>query len=159
MHPSNTTKLSAKATACALMFAISFFGVGAPARAGNDPDKAVDEIKTATPIKHVIIIVGENRSFDHLFATYTPKNKEDKVLNLLSEGIIYSDGAPGPNFAKAHQYKITSAPNGGFFFSSADLKDKTLYTTLPTPDVNGVQNPPAAAIVGLGGDPGLPAAD
>ncbi len=25
--------------------------------------------QTATPIKHVIIIVGENRSFDHLFAT------------------------------------------------------------------------------------------
>jgi phospholipase C len=141
------------------MFAISFFGIGAPAQAGNDPDKAVDEIKTVTPIKHVIIIVGENRSFDHLFATYTPKNKEDKVLNLLSEGIIYSDGAPGPNFAKAHQFQITSAPNGGKFFSSADLKDKTVYTTLPAPDVNGVQNPPAAAIVGLGGDPGLPAAD
>ena len=54
---------SAKATACALMFAISFLGVGAPAQAGNDPDKAVDKIKTATPIKHVIIIVGENHSF------------------------------------------------------------------------------------------------
>ncbi len=37
-----------------------------------DPDKAVDKIPTASPIKHVIIIVGENRSFDHLFATYVP---------------------------------------------------------------------------------------
>ncbi len=27
---------------------------------------------TATPIKHVIIIIGENRSFDHVFATYVP---------------------------------------------------------------------------------------
>jgi len=25
---------------------------------------------TATPIKHVIIIIGENRTFDHIFATY-----------------------------------------------------------------------------------------
>jgi phospholipase C len=29
-----------------------------------------------TPIKHVIIIVGENRTFDHLFATYKPKAGE-----------------------------------------------------------------------------------
>src|SRR5262249_37080523 len=25
---------------------------------------------TATPIKHVILIIGENRTFDHVFATY-----------------------------------------------------------------------------------------
>jgi phospholipase C len=34
----------------------------------------VDAIKTATPIRHVIIIVGENRSFDHWFATYLPRH-------------------------------------------------------------------------------------
>ena len=28
--------------------------------------------KTTTPIKHVIVIIGENRTFDHLFATYVP---------------------------------------------------------------------------------------
>ena len=50
-----------------------------------DPDKAVDKIQTASPIKHVIIIVGENRSFDHLFATYVPKSKHERVLNLLHE--------------------------------------------------------------------------
>jgi len=27
---------------------------------------------TATPIEHVIVIIGENRTFDHLFATYRP---------------------------------------------------------------------------------------
>src|SRR5260221_1257098 len=70
-----------------------------------DPDKAVDAIKTATPIKHVIIIVGENRSFDHIFATYVPKKREEdeKVRNLLSEGIVNADGSPGRNFAKAHR--------------------------------------------------------
>ena len=31
---------------------------------------------TTTPIKHVIVIYGENRSFDHLYATYQPKAGE-----------------------------------------------------------------------------------
>jgi phospholipase C len=101
------------------MLALSIFGFAASAQAQGDPDNAVDAIKTATPIKHVIIIVGENRSFDHLFATYMPKSKSDKVLNLLSEGIVNADGSPGPNFAKAHQFQIVSAPNGDKFFNSA----------------------------------------
>ena len=29
--------------------------------------------ETTTPIEHVVIIIGENRSFDHLFATYVPR--------------------------------------------------------------------------------------
>ena len=36
---------------------------------------------TRSPIKHVIIIIGENRSFDHVFATYVPK-KGEYVNNL-----------------------------------------------------------------------------
>jgi len=27
-------------------------------------------VKTATPIKHIVVIFGENRSFDHYFGTY-----------------------------------------------------------------------------------------
>ncbi len=49
---------------------------------------------TSTPIKHVIVIYGENRSFDHLYATYQPKNGET-VNNLLSQGIVNTDGSPG----------------------------------------------------------------
>jgi phospholipase C len=125
-----------------------------------DPDKPVDKIPTASPIKHVIIIVGENRSFDHLFATYVPKHPEERVRNLLSEGIITADGSPGPRFARAHQFQITAPPNGsGNFFMSAGASSKLLYGFLPVPNVAGVQNPPFAAILGLpGGDPGLPAA-
>ena len=161
MRLSNTRKLRAKVTACALTLAISVLGFGAPAQAGDDLSNSADAIKTATPIKHVIIIVGENRSFDHLFATYVPKKKSEKVLNLLSEGIINADGSPGPNFAKAHQFKITSAPNGGKFFSSADMANKELYATLPAPDVAGVGAvSPYAAILSIpGGNPGLPPAD
>src|SRR6266404_4783483 len=126
-----------------------------------DPDKAVDAIRTATPIKHVIIIVGENRSFDHIFATYVPKQREQKVRNLLSEGIVNADGSPGKNFAKAHQFQITSAPNFGKFFISADLKNKTLYTTLPPPDIGGLPAVSALSfILGIpGGAPGLPPQD
>src|SRR5580704_3888603 len=121
---------------------------------------AIERIRTASPIKHVIIIVGENRSFDHLFATYRPKSDDEHVLNLLSERIVKADGSPNENFDRAHQFQITSAPNGGKFFISAGPANKTLYATLPAPDLGGVQNPPAAAILGLpGGDPGLPAAD
>src|SRR6202047_1969699 len=40
------------------------------------------------------------------------------------------------------------------------MQQKALYSKLPAPDLGGVQNPPAAAILGLpGGDPGLPPAD
>jgi len=141
---------------CATAVAFSMLAY-VPVGYGNDePDQSVDRIRTASPVKHVIIIVGENRSFDHLFATYVPTSKDHKVLNLLSEGIINADGTPGPNFAKAHQFKIVSAPNGGKFFSSAGMAQKELYSTLPVPDVNGVQNPPAAPLLPLGGDPGLP---
>lgn len=61
------------------------------------------DTNTATPIKHVIVIVGENRSFDHIFATYVPKPGET-VNNLLSEGIVNPDGTPGANYARATQF-------------------------------------------------------
>ena len=65
---------------------------------------------TKTPIKHVIVIYGENRSFDHLFATYVSPSG-DKVQNLLSEGIVKADGSPGPNFKQALQYKASATSN------------------------------------------------
>jgi len=66
------------------------------------PQQEHHDGETSSPIKHVIVIIGENRTFDHIFATYKPKDGET-VLNLLSEGIIKADGTPGPNFYKAEQ--------------------------------------------------------
>jgi phospholipase C len=57
-----------------------------------------------SPIRHVIVIVGENHSFDNLFGAYQPAHAQT-VLNLLSEGIIKTDGSPGPHFAKAQQWQ------------------------------------------------------
>lgn len=59
--------------------------------------------RTRTPIKHVIVIIGENRSFDHLFATYKPKG-DQFIWNLRSEGIVKKDGTPGPNYSLAAQF-------------------------------------------------------
>src|SRR3984957_4467025 len=122
---------------------------GLRAEEGRDHDgkNPVQQIKTASPIKPVIVIVGENRSFDHLFATYTPKSDDEKVLNLLSEHIVKADGTPSEKFDRGHQFQITSAPNGGKFFISAGKANKALYTTLPAPDIAGV--PATAPFAGV----------
>ncbi|HVJ54260.1 MAG TPA: alkaline phosphatase family protein [Aliidongia sp.] len=114
---------------------VALIGAGyasAGAKATN-PD-AADKIKTTSPIKHVIVIVGENRGFDHTFATYQPKRGQ-KVNNLLSEGIINADGTPGPNFSKAQQFSVPT--QNQIYFISADKNQKVPYTALPGPDTNG----------------------
>jgi phospholipase C len=69
--------------------------LGPPAGAQTPP-------ATTTPIQHLIVVVGENLSFDNLFGIYEPRSGA-AVHNLLSEGIANRDGSPGPNFAKAAQ--------------------------------------------------------
>lgn len=61
-----------------------------------------DKIETKTPIKHLLVIIGENQSFDHVFATYVPPSR-DRVSNLLSKGIVDAQGRPGPNFSLGAQ--------------------------------------------------------
>ena len=71
------------------------FAVGNTFAAGLPPAQQPSrDNDTATPIKHVIVIIGENRSFDHVFATYVPKTGQT-VWNLLSERIMKADGTPG----------------------------------------------------------------
>lgn len=55
-----------------------------------------------TPIEHLIVVVGENHTFDNIFATYRP-SRGQTVLNLLSQGIVDSKGRPGPRFERAAQ--------------------------------------------------------
>jgi phospholipase C len=83
----------------------------------------VNDRRTLSPIKHVIVIMGENRTFDHVFATYVPREGEH-ADNLLSRGIIKKDGSPGPNYAKAAQF---AAVDNNFF--SISPGSKTLYTS------------------------------
>jgi phospholipase C len=89
---------------------------------------------TSTPIKHVIVIIGENRTFDHVFATYIPKSGET-VYNLLSEGIVNRDGTPGPNFAKAEQKNAIAKDSDAFLLSPATTS--FAGNVLPAPLVGG----------------------
>src|SRR5262249_53887758 len=93
--------------------------------------QAQEQEHTQTPIKHVIVNIGENLTFDHVFATYQPKRGES-VKNLLSEGIVNADGTPGPNFAKAQQFQAI-APFKTHFFISLDKNEKAPYQVLPEP--------------------------
>jgi phospholipase C len=89
--------------------------------------------RTASPIKHVIIIIGENRTFDHVFATYKPWNPFERVSNLLSKGIIKEDGSKGPNYALSAQYNPVTA--SGFQLNPTTAK--TVYTNIPPPEAGG----------------------
>src|SRR5215471_12235477 len=95
------------------------------------------DANTATPIKHVIVIVGENRSFDHLFATYVPRSGQT-VNNLLSEGIVNSDGTPGANYSQATQFQADTTGSTTYQLSPTALK--TAYLTLPAPLNGGPTN-------------------
>lgn len=100
----------------------------------NKPADAALFLPTNTPIKHAIVIIGENRTFDHIFATYKPKPGQT-VDNLLSKHIINPDGTPGPNYAFAVQY---SASTTGLYDNSP--QGKSLYSALPAPLVGGPSN-------------------
>jgi phospholipase C len=95
--------------------------LGAPA-----PAAAQEQPTTATPIQHVIVIIGENRSFDHVYATYKPAAGQT-VSNLLSKGIINAKGQPGPNWALAAQFNAI---------------DKTTFSISPSPKRQFVNIPP-----------------
>lgn len=100
-----------------------------PALAG--PPAGLNDNATTTPIKHVIVIVGENRSFDHMFGTYVSPHG-DQIKNILSEGIVKADGTPGPNFAKAVQRQAIDLTN-----YSISPTVTGAYVTLPPPNTGG----------------------
>jgi phospholipase C len=87
---------------------------------------------TTTPIKHVIVIIGENHSFDNVFATYQPPRGQH-VDNLLSEGIVTRGGDPGPHFARAVQLKASDTTT-----YSLTPKITGKYQTLPRPNTTYV---------------------
>ncbi len=108
---------------------------GAPATAA-----AAEPVHTTSPIKHVIVIIGENRSFDHVFATYQPKNGET-VWNLLSEGIVKLNGQPGPNYSKSAQYSAVDSTDVGSGVYSISPAEKTIYTNIPPVVAGGPTTP------------------
>jgi phospholipase C len=129
-------------------FAPAFAQSPVPGFVGAWP--APGDNRTQSPIKHVIVIIGENRSFDHVFATYVPKNGQT-VNNLLSEGIISLDASknaiPGPNYQKAHQAAATDMGSKDPFLLSPPQQNFP-NNQLPAPLVGG----PKVNYVSEGGD-------
>src|SRR5215470_10071584 len=117
--------------------AVAFSAVTlAPAGAGADAQKPGDRVRTRTPIEHVIVLIGENRTFDHVFGTWRPKHGQT-VSNLLSKGIVNADGTPGPNFDRAAQFTV--APQTEYYIAAPS---KTPYPVLPPPDTLGTPTAP-----------------
>ena len=116
------------------------FSLGGPL-ASTAQAQTDNDIKTTSPIKHVIVIIGENRSYDHVFATYVPKSGQT-TMNLLSEGIIKADGTPGPNFEKAHQRAAVDLgeKRGGDPFLMSPPKLDFGGDVLPAPLVGGAKD-------------------
>jgi phospholipase C len=104
---------------------------------------AENDSATLTPIKHVIIIIGENRTFDHIFATYKPVNKGETVQNLLSQQIVQADGTPGKNYKYALQYKAFNANQ----YKLAPTK--TPYAVLPPAMAGGPSTPYVCSALGV----------
>jgi len=103
------------------------------------PSLQAQQTKTASPIEHVIIIVGENRTFDHVFATYKPKAGES-VDNLLSRNIIDEHGNPGVNFSEAAQSEADDLHQDKYQISPEKDAQDTVYKTLPPPLTGGPSN-------------------
>lgn len=93
-------------------------------------------VATTTPIKHVIVIVGENHTFDNVFATYRPKNGQT-IANLLSHKIVTTSGGPGANFSAAQQNMATDTT----LYSPTPAQAGS-YTTLVQPNTTYVFGQP-----------------
>jgi phospholipase C len=110
---------------------------------------------TRSPIKHVILIIGENRTFDNVFATYTPP-KGQSIWNLLSKGIVNADGTPGPKVSLARQWQANDTGT----YSNSPTKTQP-FSMLPDINIGGAPTTPLAASVAQAKivEPALPDAD
>ena len=118
--------------AAAVVFIAGVLGAGSASAVSRT--NAAASAATTTPIKHVIVIVGENHTFDNVFATYRAPHGQS-VKDLLSEGIIRANGDPGPHVGLARQWTATDTTADGY---STDPKLVAPYKTLPAPNTTYV---------------------
>jgi phospholipase C len=109
----------------------------ADAGAGAGETGGRNDSNTHSPIKHVVVIVGENRTFDHVFATYKPTHGQ-LVDNLLSKKIVNEDGTPGPLFALALQKTAVDSAPSRYELSPGSKKP---YKVLPPALAGGPTTP------------------
>lgn len=97
---------------------------------------------TSTPIKHLIVVAGENVTFDTLFGAYVPP-KGQSINNLLSQKMINADGTPGAKYAKTVQ---SQASESGMY--NLNPARTGAYTKLPQPMLTGAYNPASMQLYG-----------
>ena len=133
--------------------ALSVTLAGASAGMANQPKgDDCEALRTESPIKHVIILIGENRGTDHTFGVYKPQGRGQTISNILSKGIVNEDGSPGANFKLAQQYAVSAQQT---YYVGAPDKAKTAYGStgqMPQPNTNG-----APTAQGTTGAPFIPA--
>jgi phospholipase C len=117
------------------------------AAADNDDDDA-HRARTATPIKHVIVLIGENRTFDNIYGTYRPRNGQS-VDNLLSKGIVNSTGMTVLNTAALQSFIKTPYPST-YFIDFRATPGRTPYATLPPPNTAYAPQAPGPLSQGQG---------
>ncbi|MDA8391681.1 MAG: alkaline phosphatase family protein [Actinomycetota bacterium] len=127
----------ARAVPAALAAALALGAVpaagAAPSGAASDPTASA---RPLTPIHHLVVIIGENHSFDNVFGTYRP-TKGNSVLNLLSQHIVTSSGGAGANVSQAAQMQATdTTSNPGHYSVRPPLT--AAYPTLPQPNTTYV---------------------
>jgi phospholipase C len=54
----------------------------------GDVAARAEDSGTKTPIKHIIVLIGENRTFDSVFATYNARHGQS-IGNLVTAQLFY----------------------------------------------------------------------
>jgi acid phosphatase len=121
------------AIALIVMLTSMLFQATSTSAAGLNTDRSNS---TTTPIKHVIVIIGENHTFDNIFGTFQPRPGQS-VNNLLSQGVVTCSGNLGQSAGLAAQQQATDTTT----FNLAPQKTGP-YATLPQPDTTYAQGQP-----------------
>ena len=123
-----------------MALSLSLIGPAGMIHAKEDVESDASPAHARTPIKHLIVVIGENHTFDNWFGGYQP-GRGQTISNLLSKGIINEDGTPGPNFAAAAQQQAN---------------DPTVYMINPTQTGPYATLPQPNTTYAFGQPPGVP---
>jgi len=115
--------------ACLSLSALTLIGCGSNTKfAPPGTDKSLN---TITPIHHLIIVIGENRSFDNLFATYQPPARSQTMrleplrAALLPDIDFFSKLFSEPPDLSNRRYRVPASnselttPSSSSFLSAA----------------------------------------
>jgi phospholipase C len=122
------TALLSTAAILAVAATVAATGPGAVAKdkKGNSVTDTVNALPTKTPIKHLVVILQENRSFDHYFGTYpnalnvegepafkAAKGTPTDINNLLSNpALLDNNPNANPNVVPSNGQTVTQPSNG-----------------------------------------------